>query len=927
MTGSTRTATNAGKTWKQEREQRVYHLSSMDEVIKNLHLRYKEILEPLSLIANPVSNLKEPEGKNKPERPVTPIIDSVKKPPVTLAELSQLIQRRIGVRPDAVTVSKDDQQKLGSIILEEVKIIWQDIQHFVPDSLLTQEENMELHRRIVICIIIVCEKLYLHYLHMVDILRRRRVFTDEANLTRLRAQLSHDCTKFLNILAIRHRVIADIKALREKSHNTSNSARLVCFSDVKPQKQGHSPTQTSATQCSKGDLAPLGFNNLIKLSRAKPQMTKHSVAGDLKEIEEKMPYLDLKKIYDLLPYQEDLRSDSAQMPYAAIWTPSSSKQQSEDQVSSKVPEHVSVAILQRYESMPNLRDGELLTDELGIQLKDPRSQTPLVYCTHVKSAAEADVHRYQNEADDLTRLLQASSTQMLQNADNDQDTELPPLVSATTRTKSNEMKLHWLHKSLKLLEDEEEAEKTAGKVHFTEPEFPQAATVDMKFSKTYVCRTADVQVSERVLPDSVNIQPHPPVYNDLLEEIEPSTVKWLDRNLLIRIELSEIYEELRKSISVDHLRFDKDVDMAAIPTNTDVSKCMASSTLTKRKNERIINEELANPMFSTLYKCHDEIKEVKHDTKSKGRSHQDYTSWLEWWNSTMETDAYLKYLSTQESDFLGVVFHLYNSDNEDEETEAEKAIRLQKEQLKREKDLKLAELKLKKEEFISGMWNVNSIMLGGLGKDPTLEDEQSEYKSVQEKSAHQLKVDKASAKEQEQVSEDNLQSRLERIWTDLLLPDGARLDMAIKYASNKFKPRLSEAIDAWEEAAKLIKHREFLLAKLEKFEQTASNPNRFFIKGYQGTSRARMAESEERQKMHTEISTLEIKVLQVLQKIKERFQDTVTFQGRSYIEKMKWDKVEMLYWLQQKRRHLTVEQVIEQRENIPLRLPPLKLLP
>lgn len=39
----------------------------------------------------------------------------------------------------------------------------------------------------------------------------------------------------------------------------------------------------------------------------------------------------------------------------------------------------------------------------------------------------------------------------------------------------------------------------------------------------------------------------------------------------------------------------------------------------------------------------------------------------------------------------------------------------------RERDQKLEELRAQKTEFKEGMWNVNSVMLGGLGKDPELQ--------------------------------------------------------------------------------------------------------------------------------------------------------------------------------------------------------------
>ena len=39
----------------------------------------------------------------------------------------------------------------------------------------------------------------------------------------------------------------------------------------------------------------------------------------------------------------------------------------------------------------------------------------------------------------------------------------------------------------------------------------------------------------------------------------------------------------------------------------------------------------------------------------------------------------------------------------------------------REKEKKLEEMKSQKTEYKEGFWNVNTVLLGGLGKDPVLE--------------------------------------------------------------------------------------------------------------------------------------------------------------------------------------------------------------
>ena len=80
-----------------------------------------------------------------------------------------------------------------------------------------------------------------------------------------------------------------------------------------------------------------------------------------------------------------------------------------------------------------------------------------------------------------------------------------------------------------------------------------------------------------------------------------------------------------------------------------------------------------------------------------------YASWLQWWKNTINSDDYIKYLSTQESDYMGVVFHFYNSDDEDDEDDSggkntnrtsKKAQKLSEEREKKKEDRKSTRLKL-----------------------------------------------------------------------------------------------------------------------------------------------------------------------------------------------------------------------------------------
>ncbi|CAB1346142.1 unnamed protein product, partial [Coregonus sp. 'balchen'] len=74
-----------------------------------------------------------------------------------------------------------------------------------------------------------------------------------------------------------------------------------------------------------------------------------------------------------------------------------------------------------------------------------------------------------------------------------------------------------------------------------------------------------------------------------------------------------------------------------------------------------------------------------------------------------------------------------------------------------------------------------------------------------------------------------------------------------------------------------------------------------------------MDESKHRGKLNSQICSLE----------EPCFQLSLSLQGRPYGEKMRWDRIEMLYWLQQERRVHALERVVEGRGSLPTRLPPL----
>ncbi|XP_059843508.1 coiled-coil domain-containing protein 87 [Hypanus sabinus] len=844
-------------------------------VAKDLHQRYKDLLEPLSLFTS------EPKDANLPvlhqERPVTPIDENVKLAPSSLADLCQLVQRRIAAKSEVKTVSVATQQELGGVILSDVKFLWKEFELYSHDGTLTKMENKELSRRMTTHIITVCEKLFLHYLRMVNVVRQHSVFTDEANLSRLKAQLAHDCTKFLNMRAIKHQVSKEIKALR-KSGETDDISE-------KENAAKYKPTISKSTS----PKAPFTFKYLFNLSRPKgpPKPKKQTIESDLKEINDSIPQLDLMQLYNVVLGEAESAGDHKPMEIVAVRNLNLQEQQNQD---------VDLTKKMQLEHQVNVKNWKLSqTTKSGLSERENSYSFTSTSHRNLLLGFYKETKNEENDplsiADDLQNLLQISTVG--QGVAADPETTLPPLIEAITYDRSNEIKKHKQQKMLKELEEEEEKELKQ-RVQSKEPEHVQPAIVNIRLSQKMVAQAADARVSDRQFTDSVYLEIYPAIYDHQQEEFDQEMVKAMDKNLTFGEELQEIYQDLLKMIPNDHLLFDEDPVIVPPAVNVDLAGCFPSDTLTGRVKERVINPELK--LLDSDYGTKRYLLMKKEIEKRKVESENQFQKVVPQQDLNINLNDYLTYVLTQGSDYLAVLYHFY--ENEDEKDEERRALFARELELKREEEMELTEIRLVKEEFVTGTWNINTIMLGGLGKEPL-------PKAAEEK----VKVQKLLGKSPDFEDIDHLQNRLQRIWILLHVPDRERLDMAIKYSSQKHRAHVSKALDIWEKAVQLIQERECILSKLERFEQFASDPNRFFEKGYTGTSVMRLQESKKRDKFYSDLSQIENPLSKILKKIKDNFEDVVSFKGRPYAEKMQRDKVEMLYWLQQERRKCTLQRI------------------
>ncbi|RNA18146.1 coiled-coil domain-containing 87-like isoform X1, partial [Brachionus plicatilis] len=507
----------------------------------------------------------------------------------------------------------------------------------------------------------------------------------------------------------------------------------------------------------------------------------------------------------------------------------------------------------------------------------------------------------------------------------------------------------------------------------------QPATVQTNIFNNFPIKLSDIRVSNRVLRYNITIKPFGPLYNDISGEIDSTMVQHLDRNLYIGGEVKEVYDELIRTISEDHLRFDLDDYVQKAPNTLRYESSYTSSLLVKFGKTKSINNSLVkneNPPWGKrnfrewnktplidrdwdlenddliATKTHakkmpadlkpldikpEKIELYKHCDPTEFRN-KEFNVWLRWWKTYLSSEDYIKYLTTQTSDYLGLIFHLYDQDENPILSQTDEEIKLinEKEKAEKERFEIIDNLKNKKFNYEAGLWNPDSIFLGGLGKDPLPdknEDPVFKFKQSLEKSrpkSYKIQFFKGDREEKNDEEEarnkmlemlkekkrDAPQQRLERVWTLLRMSDNAKLDMAIKYCTSAYADKLMEAIEDWETATNLIVQREKHIYELESFERFASDPNsdNLPLIGHRGSSAARLEEALKRENLYKQIETLQTKIEAVLKIIDKKYRDVITYNERPYLEKMKWDRIEMLHWLTEERRKKYFKNEIRTRQ-------------
>ncbi|XP_074087089.1 coiled-coil domain-containing protein 87 [Macrotis lagotis] len=826
---------------------------------------YHRLLRPLSLFPGQGSPLRPRPSElvAAPEAAEGPCVgrDSYFLEPLSAASLCLLVAQRLALAGQAPEVPPEGRRRLKEVILSELQYGWQ-----MPPSEpgLGPREQQRLRQRVETHVVLASEQLFLRYLHLLITLSvPEAVLTDPATLTRLSACLAADCSRFITSPLVYRHLVSDFNDLRGLYPFLKKGA------GSRPddlRKLALIPQQAAGTfQASK--LCPLpwphstGFSQipcssltmtyLIHLSRP-PDFLRRPNVDHLKGLEA-IPDLDQRKYLRWLPNlpprpPRPLEESPAQKPQ-----PPGLLSLERNLELGTFPQ---LHIPRKCSSLPCLRKGWKLSDELGIPEPSPRAQTPLILGWETGRKAFVG-----SASEDLKQMMKSYHVEQSRKPQ-----RLSPLLGVMTRDPNCSYRVRKLQNTLKALQDEEASGKWDYEPNLGTSVHPQPVTVTVKLRDRTVMRAAAVRVSERAFPDSFFLKGENVLYNHLSGELNPQIVEDLDTILFTGTNIQEVYTELLSRVSADYLQFDKGSLGPSELSEKDWSDLMTSTFLIRYPKERVINPKLDGIGKHRLNS--DPFPPVLSPQPLKNRDKYK-TSWMRWWKATLTTDDYFLYLATQECDFLHVIFHTYT----EEESEQ---IPINTEDVQELTTLPSVVQEGDTGEFVPGIWDANSVLQGGLGaKGTKFLGDQKEVKQ--------------------------LQKRLEKIWASLQVPDKDRLDMAIKFSTNARMGQLPALVTAWEKVLQPIQEREFLLAKLERFEQEASDPNRFFLKVDYDLWRW-TEESQIRSNLYAKISKVESLLTKLLQNIQMTFGEVVTYKGRCYLDKMKRDKVEMLYWLQQERR-------------------------
>jgi len=905
------------------------------------------------------------------ERPVTPIDDSIENVPESFDVFAKHIRRRILPRKFWTHLKKQNQINMAAVILNEASSKWNAFCELADDPFMSRKLNVELKRRICVRMVEICEQLFLFHANRIILLDKRGVYSHATNLTRTYSKLMEDIHKFMNLYSIRRNVLSDLKEDLIDLYKPGT----VCRNKSIPRK----------IEPVVAVIPKLLSLEALRHSRRSSTKNKQKTERDIREIQKHMKPLNFKShpLYKLIPKGRLVSTDAHKTKKTSSSTISSMSCVDESLSSQIVSQDLKLVhhlALNKCPSMENLFSLKLL-DELNLKkIKDvdyyfneetrrKRKRTVetkevLHTCKSIDSSLhmvdwDSQLFKSQESSgyigpaknktvDDLEYVMGRvghTSLDSKHSKGEKSSEELPPLIEAITRLEKQNHKVKLMKEEGEKLDKRLIERTNYMRQSVVLPTCPQPPCIQVKMStknvdiaeKELIIRISDVAIPNNIELPKPKLVIQSPLYNIISGEISNEESKNLDKNLAINMELSEVLKEILDTTDDDYLLFDTDSIVVEAAVNVDLNEVLASHTLSMSPSKQIINEKLAiaveQPVRMSMTKMpphlHNKMVRDKNGMKDEG-------SWLNWWKKNISSDDYLKYLSTQETDYLNVIYHFYNNDDDNEPVQEEVQVQEKSQhEIENRKMLALRQKIIqKKTQQYKDMWNVNTVTLGGLGMVPDNLDELSEFSESDESvlissEKYDEKTEVNSSKKVNNKTKKqsfNIQGRMDKVWKILQTPYKEIIQLTAIMTANPYNTNLEKEVENWELMSNLVYERESVLAELESFERYASDPSRLFRKGHIKT--ANRIEEERRRKEITKILGFKTKrCLRQISVMKNKFgYPCITYCGRNYLDKIKTDRTEMLYWLQQERRceklKLSKNEILENNEQANKILPP-----
>jgi len=939
---------------------REFHEKFKKNEPKDCDLFTLDIFEPSSDEDEEKAQEKAKNSKEKPTyRAIAKANEVIKKPPKDHTELVNCFRERLYLQSHLKYTPVEEQKELADVLIMAIRAVWPQHRKQATHPFLSENGNVELQRRVAVCVIETVERLFYEYVTKAEELNSQHIFSSQANLSRLKTQILHEANKSLDVLTLRRKITDD---MRDNGGWLKHPKKGYIKTLLKVLHQWTKVTQECASH------KEYVRRQMRDLKTMMPDLENHPMREPLTQLIHHYHQLVEERAREanggglvLSEYEgvneEENEEEEEKGSRNDCENEDDHDQGGENRLShkesiSKIINDLQITledldeglnprvVYRRSNSMPRLHDDLSLHEgfeDLGVGELRERKQSieQMVLNDSIKETAIKKNVDLLSPREDLHYLI-AKKNQKEETPDFT-DNDFSPLLQAQKPRSPRKKKVQPVR--------EKPPERSASNNELTPAEverlekkaeeYSQPPTLNIKVPGKKIVRICDGRISKRTNASALTLNMHPTIYNEFLDEVDMETINDLDHHLYAGLEIQEVYNEITKSSTKDFLAFDLDDCVEKCPEKCrNLPVLFMSGLLHEPTNVRFLNPELQSCEQSP-WKDHDDVNEWKNEPKFAGIGREDmlkiqtkadlrrsglfesvdlggagqlaknYASWLTWYKNNIDVDDYRKFISNHETDYLCQLHHLYDS-NESEEVilEAERTSAHLK--MLREREEIRRKLLQEKCEYHKGFWNAQCINLGGLGREPDVAKIPSD-------------TDKKSPEEPDRhTSFLYLQNRLEQIWKLLRMPDGQRVDMAIKHSSDPTLEKLNRVVQAWDSITKLIVERENWMAKLEAFERNASDPNRFFEKGAKGSSIVRLNESRVREKLEKEIKRLDVEIIPMLEDLKRKFNDDVTYQGRNYMLKIQSDRTEMLYWLQQERRTQRIQELNNKFQLTPL---------